>query len=352
MLVNYLNYIATEVREILASLGYESIDDIIGRADLLQQINEYEADRYRNVNLSKIITAVDPENTLPHSVQLEKNERPNNVILDDQILDSIKNSIDSAKKSKETYEINNTNRTVGARISGYIAKKYGDAGLPYGTVDLTFNGSAGQSFGAFASIGMRLTLIGEANDYVGKGMRGGEIVITPVENDNDLYPPVLAGNTILYGATGGNLFVRGLVGERFAVRNSGARAVVEGIGDHGCEYMTDGVIVILGETGRNFGAGMSNGMAFVLDEKGDFRTRINEELVGLEQISTGEDIELLKELIQRHAEFTDSDIAKNILSDWQTYLPKFWKVAPKFAASEDGAMVIARKHLKKLHRMH
>ena len=183
-------------------------------------------------------------------------------------------------------------------------------------------------------------------------MRGGEIVITPVEKDNDLYPPVLAGNTILYGATGGNLFVRGLVGERFAVRNSGARAVVEGIGDHGCEYMTDGVIVILGETGRNFGAGMSNGMAFVLDEKGDFRTRINEELVGLEQISTEEDIELLKELIQRHAEFTDSDIAKNILSDWQTYLPKFWKVAPKFAASEDGAMVIARKHLKKLHRMH
>ena len=352
MLVNYLNYIATEVREILASLGYESIDDIIGRADLLQQINEYEADRYRNVNLSKIITAVDPENTLPHSVQLEKNERPNNVILDDQILDSIKNSIDSAKKSEETYEINNTNRTVGARISGYIAKKYGDAGLPYGTVNLTFNGSAGQSFGAFASIGMRLTLIGEANDYVGKGMRGGEIVITPVEKDNDLYPPVLAGNTILYGATGGNLFVRGLVGERFAVRNSGARAVVEGIGDHGCEYMTDGVIVILGETGRNFGAGMSNGMAFVLDEKGDFRTRINEELVGLEQISTEEDIELLKELIQRHAEFTDSDIAKNILSDWQTYLPKFWKVAPKFAASEDGAMVIARKHLKKLHRMH
>ena len=352
MLVNYLNYIAMEVREILASLGYESIDDIIGRADLLQQINEYEADRYRNVNLSKMITAVDPENTLPHSVQLEKNERPNNIILDDQILDLIKNNIDSSKKSEETYEINNTNRTVGARISGYIAKKYGDAGLPYGTVDLTFNGSAGQSFGAFASIGMRLTLIGEANDYVGKGMRGGEIVIVPVENDNDLYPPVLAGNTILYGATGGNLFVRGLVGERFAVRNSGARAVVEGIGDHGCEYMTDGVIVILGETGRNFGAGMSNGMAFVLDEKGDFRTRINEELVGLEQISTEEDIELLKELIQRHAEFTDSDIAKNILSDWQTYLPKFWKVAPKFAASEDGAMVIARKHLKKLHRMH
>jgi len=256
------------------------------------------------------------------------------------------------REPRPNYEINNTNRTVGARVSGYISKKYGDAGLPYGTVDLTFNGSAGQSFGAFLSIGMRLTLIGEANDYVAKGMRGGEIVIMPVENSNELYPPVLAGNTVLYGATGGNLFVRGHVGERFAVRNSGARAVVEGIGDHGCEYMTDGVVVILGETGRNFGAGMSNGMAFVLDEKGDFRTRINEELVGLEQIGSEEDIELLKELIQRHAGFTNSEIAKNILSDWQTYLPKFWKVAPKFAATEDGAMVIARKHLKKLHRMH
>tara|TARA_Y100001970_G_scaffold131993_1_gene162809 strand:- start:1858 stop:6387 length:4530 start_codon:yes stop_codon:yes gene_type:complete len=352
MLVNYLNYIAMEVREILASLGYKSINDIIGRADLLQQVSEYEADRYRNVDLSKMITAIDPEHTLPHSVQLEKNERPNNIILDDKILDKIQENIDAAKPSQETYEINNTNRTVGARVSGYISKKYGDAGLPYGTVDLTFNGSAGQSFGAFLSIGMRLTLIGEANDYVAKGMRGGEIVIMPVENSNELYPPVLAGNTVLYGATGGNLFVRGHVGERFAVRNSGARAVVEGIGDHGCEYMTDGVVVILGETGRNFGAGMSNGMAFVLDEKGDFRTRINEELVGLEQIGSEEDIELLKELIQRHAGFTNSEIAKNILSDWQTYLPKFWKVAPKFAATEDGAMVIARKHLKKLHRMH
>ncbi|MFB0901070.1 MAG: glutamate synthase subunit alpha, partial [Dehalococcoidia bacterium] len=240
--------------------------------------------------------------------------------------------------------------TTGARISGYIAKKYGDEGLPYGTIDLTFNGSAGQSFGAFLSIGMRLTLIGQANDYVAKIMRGGEIVIRSASND-DSHSAVLAGNTLMYGATGGNLFIRGKVGERFAVRNSGGRAVVEGIGDHGCEYMTDGVIVILGNTGRNFGAGMSNGMAFVLDEKGDFRTRVNEELVGLEQISNHDDEQLLQELIQRHADFTDSTIAKNILSDWNLYLPKFWKVAPKFAATEDGAQIIARKHLKKLKRM-
>ena len=351
MLVNYLNYVATEAREILASLGYNAIDQIIGRADLLSQVQNYKSDRYRNVNLSKVIAAVDPENSRAHFVQVDRNERPPHKILDDEILQAIGTNINDVEKFQAAYQIKNTDRTTGARISGVIAKQFGDDGLPYGTIDLTFKGSAGQSFGAFASIGMRLTLIGEANDYVGKGMHGGEIVIYPM-NDNQMKTiPVLAGNTILYGATGGNLFVRGQVGERFAVRNSGARAVVEGIGDHGCEYMTDGVIVILGETGRNFGAGMSNGMAFVLDEKGDFRTRMNEELVGLEQISNQEDVELLQELIQRHAEFTNSTIANNILSDWDLYLPKFWKVAPKFAASEEGAQIVARKHLKKLHRM-
>jgi glutamate synthase (NADPH/NADH) large chain/glutamate synthase (ferredoxin) len=350
MLVNYLNYVATEVREILASLGHKSINEIIGRADLLKQVNADEGRRYSNVDLSKMIVAVDPSNTRAHSVVLDRNERPKHYIIDDEILSSISKNIDQSEKFTGEYPIKNTDRTTGARISGYIAKKYGDEGLPYGTIDLTFNGSAGQSFGAFLSIGMRLTLIGQANDYVAKSMRGGEIVIRSASND-DSHSAVLAGNTLMYGATGGNLFIRGKVGERFAVRNSGGRAVVEGIGDHGCEYMTDGVIVILGNTGRNFGAGMSNGMAFVLDEKGDFRTRVNEELVGLEQISNHDDEQLLQELIQRHADFTDSTIAKNILSDWNLYLPKFWKVAPKFAATEDGAQIIARKHLKKLKRM-
>jgi glutamate synthase (NADPH/NADH) large chain/glutamate synthase (ferredoxin) len=180
-------------------------------------------------------------------------------------------------------------------------------------------------------------------------MCGGEISIHPPEDAGFLaHEAVLVGNTVLYGATGGNLFIAGRAGERFAVRNSGARAVVEGVGDHCCEYMTEGVVVILGETGRNFGAGMSNGVAFVLDERGDFRTRVNQELVGLEQVTEPSDIELLEALVTRHYELTHSKRARQILDDWRLFLPKFWKVAPKLALSEEGPMTVVRRHLDSL----
>ncbi len=281
----------------------------------------------------------------------ERNDRPDWKRLDDEILREAKDNIDSQKPTTLSYRVRNTDRTVGARLSGVIAERYGDTGLPYGTINLQLNGSAGQSFGAFLSRGVRLTLTGEANDYVGKGMGGGEIVIRPhPEIRFERTPAVLVGNTVLYGATGGNLFVAGAAGERFAVRNSGARAVVEGIGDHGCEYMTDGVVVVLGDTGRNFGAGMSNGVAYILDEHGDFRSRVNQELVGLSQVTEPEDIELLEALVRRHFDVTGSQRAQGLLNEWRLSLPKFWKVAPKVSPTEEGAQTVVRRHLTALAR--
>ncbi|MCK9495145.1 MAG: glutamate synthase large subunit [Dehalococcoidia bacterium] len=351
MLVTYLTHVARQTRELLASLGYRSIQELVGRADLLEQVEGDTSHRWHGLDLSRIIKPVDPEGHEPHTRTVERNDRPDWKRLDDEILLEAKDNIDSGKQLSLSYPVKNTDRTVGARLSGVIAERYGDRGLPYGTIDLSFRGSAGQSFGAFLSRGVRLTLTGEANDYVGKSMSGGEIIIHPRQDTNfDRSPAVLVGNTVLYGATGGNLFVAGAAGERFAVRNSGARAVVEGIGDHGCEYMTDGVVVVLGDTGRNFGAGMSNGVAYILDERGDFRSRVNQELVGLSQVTDPEDIELLEALVRRHADVTDSKRARALLDEWRLALPKFWKVAPKVSPTEEGAQTVVRRHLTALAR--
>jgi len=347
MLVTYMTHVAEEVRGILAELGYRSIDELIGRANLLRQKPPVGGQRADLLDLRRLVTPIDPDCRFPHTAQSSRNDRAEDVVLDDQIIRDVRESIEQQVPTHRTYAIKNTNRTVGARLSGRIARRYGDDGLPYGTIDLRFTGTAGQSFGAFLTRGVRLHLTGEANDYVGKGMNGGEIIVRPHPDTPAVsHESVLVGNTVLYGATGGSLFVAGRAGERFGVRNSGARAVVEGIGDHGCEYMTDGVVVILGETGRNFGAGMSNGVAFAFDERGDFRSRVNQELVGLEQVTHPEDIELLEALIRRHLELTDSLRAKEVLADWRHYLPKFWKVAPKFNITEEGAMTVVERHLR------
>jgi glutamate synthase (NADPH/NADH) large chain/glutamate synthase (ferredoxin) len=234
-------------------------------------------------------------------------------------------------------------------LAGEIAYRYGDAGLDPGTIDIAFEGSAGQSFGAFCIRGLRLDLVGEANDYVGKGMGGGELIVRPPaaapfsSQDN-----TIVGNTVLYGATGGTFFAAGRAGERFAVRNSGAKAVVEGVGDHGCEYMTEGVVVILGETGRNFGAGMSNGVAYVLDESRELPKKLNPELVGMQQVTADADIVLLHTMVSRHRDATGSRRAKEILERWEAYLPLFWKVAPHFALTEEGPMTIVHRHLESI----
>jgi glutamate synthase domain-containing protein 3 len=225
--------------------------------------------------------------------------------------------------------IRNSDLTAGARIAGEIARRYGLEGLPEGTVEIIYRGTAGQSFGAWCMAGMRLVLEGEANDYVGKGMSGGEIVVRPPAEARFTWRDnVIVGNTVLYGATGGKLFVAGRAGERFAVRNSGAIAVVEGAGDHCCEYMTQGIVVVLGPTGYNFGAGMSWGTAFVLDEDGSFPRRYNPELITIQRVENRDDQELLRSLIEEHAHKTGSPWARHILSHWPQFLPRFWKVVP------------------------
>jgi glutamate synthase (NADPH/NADH) large chain/glutamate synthase (ferredoxin) len=218
---------------------------------------------------------------------------------------------------------------VGTQLSGQIAYQRGNEGLPAGTIDLTFTGSAGQSFGAFLVNGLRLSLIGEANDYVGKSINGGEVIIRPFKNVSYAWHEnSLIGNTCLYGATGGTIFVAGRAGERFAVRNSGATAVIEGVGDHGCEYMTGGLVVILGRTGRNFGAGMSGGLAFVYDEFNEFEGHINPAMIGLERLNNQEETDSLKKLISVHARLTTSPHAQSLLDNWDAAVSKFWKVIP------------------------
>jgi len=224
------------------------------------------------------------------------------------------------------FEIRNTDRAIGARLAGAIARRYGDTGLPDGTINLEFSGSAGQSFGAFNIDGVQLSLTGEANDYVGKGMAGGEIVIRP---PNESHLPwsesVIIGNTVMYGATGGRMFAAGRAGERFCVRNSGGLAVVEGVGDHGCEYMTAGVVVVLGEVGRNFAAGMTGGVAFVLDEFGTFQNRCNHELITLARVTDDKSL-TLRGLVEKHFEMTGSPRAETLLGDWENTRNLFWEV--------------------------
>jgi glutamate synthase (NADPH/NADH) large chain/glutamate synthase (ferredoxin) len=248
--------------------------------------------------------------------------------LDWTLIDHAREAVDNRRKVTGEFAIRNVNRTVGGLLSSAVTKVHGAAGLPPGTIRFTLRGSAGQSFGAWLAPGVELTLIGDANDYTGKGLSGGVLAVRPpdeaayVAEEN-----VIIGNTVLYGATSGRAFFRGLAGERFAVRNSGASAVVEGVGDHGCEYMTGGRAVVLGRTGRNFAAGMSGGVAYVLDADGTFAERCNMGLVGFDEISESDAIEL-HGLIEEHRDRTGSAVAERILGDWSAYLPKFAKVMP------------------------
>jgi glutamate synthase (ferredoxin) len=346
--VNFFSFVAADVREILASLGARSLDEIIGRTDLLEQVRFGEDARTYMLDLSYLLADPDPAGSLPRRRMQARNDRDESP-LDDTILRDAAPALNDAQPVRLSYTIGNGNRTVGARLAGAIAHRHGDAGLPHGTVAIDFEGSAGQSFGAFCIKGMHLTLTGEANDYVAKGMSGGEVVVRPPQSaPYQGHKNVIIGNTCMYGATGGTLFAAGRAGERFAVRNSGGRAVVEGVGDHGCEYMTEGVVVILGETGRNFGAGMSNGVAYVFDEKREFPKNVNEELVGLEQVTRAADADLLRALIERHAELTGSARARAILARWEHHLPLFWKVAPHLALTEEGPQTVVYRHLESI----
>lgn len=282
-----------------------------------------------DIDLSRLLADPDPTRTRPRRNLQPRNDPLMVATLDDWLLEQAAPAVKTRTPLTLEHAIKNTDRTVGARLSGEIAVQYGDEGLPPHTIVVRLHGSAGQSFGAFCISGLHLILFGEANDYVGKGMAGGEIVVRPpptagwATNTN-----FIIGNTVLYGATGGALFAAGRAGERFAVRNSGAVAVVEGVGDHGCEYMTGGTVVVLGATGRNFAAGMTGGLAFVLDLENTLPQRLNEELVRLGRISEEQDDMQVRELVQRHLQATGSEWARLILADWAATLASFWKVTP------------------------
>ena len=327
--VLFFNAVAEEVRRLLASIGARCLNDIIGRTDYLEQREIPDHPKANLIDLSCLLAMPKIDDTTPRFHTWERNDKLEDRPLDEVILQDAKSCLQTKRKTSLKYKVKNTNRSVGTQLSGEIAYRYGDEGLPDGTLELTLNGSAGQSLGAFLVKGVRMKLVGESNDYVGKGMSGGEIILVPSANakfnpaDNSI-----CGNTVLYGATGGSLYIRGRAGERFAVRNSGATAVVEGIGDHGCEYMTNGQVVVLGSTGKNFAAGMSGGIAYVYDADNHFERRCNRAMCGIERLAGAEEINALKGLIYRHLELTDSARAKEILGDWAKSEALFWKVVP------------------------
>ncbi|MDR2982715.1 MAG: glutamate synthase large subunit, partial [Puniceicoccales bacterium] len=328
-LINFFNAVAEDVRRILAKLGYRSMDEIIGRTDLLQIVTDADNPKTQTLKLDGLLFDPDPAEDASRIHTRERNDSPGHEqSVDDIILQVARNTIvQKAHPFKATYKVRNIHRNIGTRLAGEIAYIHGNRGLPPGLLDLHFVGSAGQSFGTFCVQGMRLRLTGEANDYVGKGMTAGEIIIRPgAEADFAWNENIIMGNTCLYGATGGQLFAAGRTGERFAVRNSGAVAVVDGVGDHGCEYMTGGVVVVLGPTGRNFAAGMSGGLAFIYDADGTFESRYNPEMVGLERLDNSAEIDSLKMLIQKHAELTESPHAVGILANWERTVHRFWRV--------------------------
>lgn len=327
-LVNFFRFLAEETREHLAQLGFRTLDEAIGRADLLMRKEFIDQPKLKKVDLSKIIALPKNAKQVPLRKNVEQDHKLEGV-LDNKLIEKSLPALDLGIQVEFKTPIKNTDRTSGAMLSGEIAKRYGQIGLPENTISITFEGSAGQSFGAFASKGMTLRLEGDANDYLGKGLSGGKIIVTP-QNGSTFKPEenILCGNTLLYGATSGEVFINGIVGERFCVRNSGATAVVEGAGDHCCEYMTGGRTVVLGPTGRNFAAGMSGGIAYVLDEKGDFDYYCNMEMVELSLIEDSTDNKELYDLISKHYNYTKSPLAKQILDNWKEYVDKFIKVVP------------------------
>ncbi|MBF0356999.1 MAG: glutamate synthase large subunit [Magnetococcales bacterium] len=326
--VNYFYFVANEVRQIMSEMGFRNIDDMIGRVDCINTNNAIGHWKTKGLDFSSILEKPD----VPSNIAVRKVQDQNHAI--DKVLDhKLMELADLAFETLQPIEIRlpilNTNRSVGAMLGGAISKQFGANGLPDNTIKIHFDGVAGQSFGAFNVGGVSLHIEGSANDYVGKGMSGGRIVVNPspasdiVAKDN-----IIVGNTLLYGATGGEAYFNGLAGERFAVRNSGAVAIVEGVGDHGCEYMTGGVVVVLGPTGRNFGAGMSGGIAYVLDADGKFKSLCNPAMIDLQKVEADVDKAELKELIEKHLKYTGSPVAKDLLDSWDSSISKFIKVMP------------------------
>jgi glutamate synthase domain-containing protein 3 len=327
--VNFFFFIAEQMRQHMAKLGFRTVDEMVGRVD---KIDAAVADMHwkaKGIDLSSILYSP----TLPSRVARRRMQAQDHGLvqaLDHVLIAKAAPALESQTKVSGSFAIRNVHRTVGAMLGGQIARKYGSAGLPDGTIHFRFQGSAGQSFGAFVPSGVTLELEGDANDYLGKGLSGGRIIAYPPKTSSFLpEESILVGNVVLYGATSGEVFLNGIAGERFAVRNSGATAVVEGVGDHGCEYMTNGTVIVLGKAGRNFAAGMSGGIAYVYDGRGDFSVRrCNKTSVDLEPLVAEADVERVRALLERHRDLTGSPRAAWVLEHWTDAQPRFIKIFP------------------------
>ena len=328
-LVNYFYFVAEELREIMAELGFRTVAEMVGRVDKLETRKAVDHWKASGIDMSRLLT-IPPRAQRVQTYCCIDQDHGLEKALDHQLIAQAQPAIENGTPVHISLPVQNSNRTVGAMLSGRVARKYGEEGLPDGTIDIELEGSGGQSFGAFLAPGVSIRLAGDTNDYMGKGIGGGRLVIVPpagsgfVPEDN-----IIIGNVALYGATGGDVFIRGRAGERFGVRNSGARAVVEGVGDHGCEYMTGGVVAVIGSAGRNFAAGMSGGVAFVHDPEADFHIRFNDGMADLEDLAEPEDIDLLHGMLVEHLERTGSGPAQRLLDNWQASIREFRKVMPR-----------------------
>ncbi|MCB0924420.1 MAG: glutamate synthase subunit alpha, partial [Mycobacterium sp.] len=328
---NFFLFIAEEVRELMAQLGFRTVNEMVGQVGALDTSRAAAHWKAHKLDLRPVLHEIESAFMNQDLYCSSRQDHGLDKALDQQLIAQCREALDSRTPVSFTMKIANTNRTVGTMLGHEVTKAYGGDGLPDGTIDITFDGSAGNSFGAFVPRGITLRVNGDANDYVGKGLSGGRIVLRPsldapadyVAEDN-----IIGGNVILFGATSGQAFIRGTVGERFAVRNSGAHAVVEGVGDHGCEYMTGGRVVILGQTGRNFAAGMSGGIAYVYDPSGHLPRNLNAEMVDLEALDDT-DVDWLHDMLVAHRDATDSAVAERILADWPRQVGDFVKVMPR-----------------------
>ena len=339
--VNYFQFLAQEVREYLAEMGFTRLNDIVGRTDLIEIAPAEPGSKSSLLDFSRMLHRVD-NGTALHRVMPQQHDIDG--VLDVTMIAAAREAIENRREVSLEYTIGNTDRSVGAMLSGAIASRYGEAGLPDDTIQVKFRGSAGQSFGAFLTRGINFRLEGEANDYLGKGLSGGRIAVhPPVRSTFAAEDNTIAGNTLLYGATSGEVYINGRVGERFAVRNSGAIAVVEGVGDHCCEYMTGGRVVVLGETGRNFAAGMSGGVAYVWDKNRKFDYFCNMDMVELSLVEDAAARKELHELIRQHYFYTSSSLARTMLDNWNRYVEEFIQVTPI-----EFKKVLAEEQMRKL----
>ena len=327
--VNFMRFIAQEMREIMAGLGFRTVNEMIGRSDKIEMRRAVNQCKAQGLDYSAILYRPDVGPEVGRYCQIPQNHGLENALDNRVLLKLAAPALERREKVKKTLPIRNTNRVVGTILGSEVTRRFGPQGLPEDTIHFHFQGSAGQSFGAFVPQGLTLELEGDANDYFGKGLSGGKVVLYPPAGST--FAPeenIIVGNVAFYGATAGEAYIRGVSGERFCVRNSGARAVIEGVGDHGCEYMTGGRVVVIGKTGRNFGAGMSGGIAYVLDESGDFKSRCNLETVTLERLDA-KDLQEVEEMLKRHAVYTRSQRAWQLLALWTETAAKLVKVLPK-----------------------